>query len=268
MSKRLIFSVTVLILLTLAALFAPLLAPFDPQYIDVSQKLLPPNSTHLLGTDQLGRDVFARLLYGARYSLFLALTISFLEVAIGVAVGLFVGWYQGKIESIFLWLANILSAFPSFQLSLATAGILGQGMGNMILAIVVVEWIYYARLMTNLVKSSKTEHYVVTAQTMGLSLWHILKKHIIPFVYKPILVLVLMNIGNIILMISGFSFLGIGVQPNVTEWGMMLHDARSYFRTATWMMLAPGVAIFLTVMAFNLFGEHFDEKGWGNLWKQ
>jgi len=110
--------------------------------------------------------------------------------------------------------------------------------------------------------------FLEMVRTMGLSQVHILKTHILPFIYKPILIIVLMNIGNIILMISGFSFLGIGVQPNITEWGMMLHDARSHFQTATWMMLAPGLAIFLTVVAFNLFAECFEEKGWKQIWKK
>lgn len=268
MSKRFIFAALLLCLLLVCALFAPYLSPFDPQYVQVSDKLTAPSSLHLLGTDQLGRDILSRLLYGARYSLFLSLIISLLEVLLGLTVGLLVGWYQGRAEAVFLWFANVISAFPSFLLSLATVGILGQGMGNMILAIVLVEWVYYARLTANLVKTVKEEPYVLAAQTMGLSQFHILRVHILPFIYKPILVMLLMNVGNIILMISGFSFLGIGVQPNVTEWGMMLHDARGYFQTATWMMLAPGLAIFLTVIAFNLLGECFEEKGWRQIWKK
>ncbi|MGT2934028.1 ABC transporter permease [Streptococcus catagoni] len=267
MSKRFIFAVAIMVCILTGAFFAPYLTNGDPQYIDVSQKLMAPSQQHWLGTDQLGRDVFTRLLYGARYSLSIALIISLLELSIGFLVGLVVGWYQGKIESLFLWLTNIIAAFPSFQLALATVGILGQGMTNMIVAIVLIEWVYYARLVTNLVKSAKAELYVLNAQMMGMSVIHILRKHIFPFIYKPILVLGLMNIGNIILMISSFSFLGIGVQPNLTEWGMMLHDARTYFRTAIWMMVSPGLAIFLTVIAFNILGEHFDQKGWTKKWK-
>ena len=249
MKKSVIFSIFILGLLIFLALFASFIAPYDPQYVDVSNKLLSPSPQHLLGTDQLGRDVFSRLLYGARYSLFLAVAISVLEVVTGFIVGLVVGWYQGKMEGAFLWLTNVLMAFPSFLLSLATVGILGQGMSNMIIAIVIIEWIYYARIVTNLVISTKQEPYVISSQIMGMGSIHILKKHILPFIYKPVLVILLMNIGNIILMISGFSFLGIGVQPNVSEWGLMLHDARAYFRVAPWMMIAPGLAIFLTVIS-------------------
>ncbi|HEL0247370.1 TPA: ABC transporter permease [Streptococcus equi subsp. zooepidemicus] len=266
MPKYVIGSAVMLLLLFTCALFAPYLAPFDPHAVDVASKLMPPSQQHLLGTDQLGRDVLSRLLYGARYSLLLAVTISLLELSIGAVVGLVVGWHQGRLEAAFLWLADVVSAFPSFLLSLATMGILGQGIGNMILAIVLVEWLYYARLMVTMVKSAKAEPYVISAQTMGLSVWHILKKHILPFVYRPIVVLALMNIGNIILMISSFSFLGIGVQPNVTEWGMMLHDARSYFRTALWLMMSPGLAILVTVLAFNSLGDYADTKGWRKTW--
>lgn len=260
MSKRFIFSICILSVLLICAIFAPVISPFDPQFVDVSNKLQAPDSIHWLGTDQLGRDVASRLIYGARYSLFLACTISILEGVIGLFFGLFIGWYQGRAEKIFLWFANIISAFPSFLLSLATVGILGQGIGNLILSIVVIEWIFYARIVVNLVKTAKEEAFVMTARMMGLSTWHILKTHILPFIYKPILVMLLMNIGNIILMISGFSFLGIGVQPSMTEWGLMLHDARAYFRTATWMMLSPGIAILWTVIAFNLFGEIVEER--------
>ncbi|MGT2756292.1 ABC transporter permease [Streptococcus ovuberis] len=267
MAKRLFLPGTLLIFLFLIALIGPALVSHDPQYIDVSQKLLAPTRSHWFGTDQLGRDILSRLVSGARFSLFLALIITVLEVSIGSLVGLLVGWYQGRLEDGFLWLANVASAFPSFLLSLAAAGILGQGIVNMMVAIVMVEWIFYARLVANLVKTAKQEAYVMAAEMMGMSTGHILRYHIFPFVYKPILVLALMNIGNIILMISSFSFLGIGVQPNITEWGMMLYDARPYFRTASWMMMAPGLAIFLTVLSFNVLSDVVEEKGWKHLWK-
>lgn len=268
MLKRLLLPISILLILMVCAVLAPWIAPKDPHYVDISQKLLAPSSSYLLGTDQLGRDILSRLIYGARFSLFLALTITVLECVIGVGAGLLIGWYQGRLESIFLWFANVISAFPSFLLSLAAVGILGQGISNMIVAIVAIEWVFYARLVTNLVKSAKEEPYVIASETMGMSIWHIMRYHILPFIYKPILVLALMNIGNIILMISGFSFLGIGVQPNISEWGMMLYDARPYFRTAVWMMLSPGFAIFLTVISFNLLSDAIDDRDWRGLWKK
>lgn len=255
--KRDYLAIVIVCMLILMAIFSPVVTQHNPQFIEMSKKVALPSATHILGNDQLGRDIFARLVYATRFSLFLTLTITILELALGLSFGLFIGYVGGKVEKLFLWFANIISSFPSFLLSLATVGILGQGMLNMIIAIVFVEWFHYARLVIANVKKVKDEPYVLTAKIMGYSNFYILKRHILPFIYRPILVMALMNVGNIILMISGFSFLGIGVQPNVTEWGMMLHDARPYFRTNLGMMLYPGLMIFLTVIAFNILGEIF-----------
>lgn len=260
MRKQLWIPLAILALLLLFALFAPWLAPYDPQFVNASNRLLPPSSHHLLGTDQLGRDILSRLIYGTRFSLLLAVIIVFLESGLGLILGLIVGWYQGRLETSFLWLVNLISAFPTFLVSLAIASFLGQGLWNLVIALVAVRWIYYARLMINLVKTASQEDFVLSARLMGLPFHYILKQHIFPFVYRPILVLALMSIGQVILLISGMSFLGIGIQPDVAEWGMMLHDARPYFRTASWMMLVPGFAIFLTVMSFNLLSDFFDQK--------
>lgn len=242
------------------AVFSTWLAPFDPQEIHLSDRLLEPDSAHLLGTDQLGRDVYSRVLFGARYSLLLALTITFLEIVLGIGVGLLVGWYQGKVKSFFLWLANSISAFPSFMLALVLVAFFGQGVVNLIIAIVAVEWFYYARFVIQLVEEIKQAEFVEVAQMMNLPVRKIIWRHILPFVYKPVLVLALMNVGSIILMISAFSFLGLGLQPTMPEWGMMLHDARPYFNGANWLMWAPGLAIFATVASFNYMGEYVSER--------
>lgn len=247
-------------ILLIMALGSTWLAPFDPQELDLSARLLEPGPVHWLGTDQLGRDVYSRVLFGARYSLFLALTITFLESALGLGIGLLVGWYQGRVKSCFLWLANAISAFPSFMLALVFVAFFGQGILNVIIAIVAVEWFYYARFAIQLVEEIKQIEYVQVAQMMNLPLRTIILRHILPFVYKPVLVLALMNVGSIILMISSFSFLGLGLQPTMPEWGMMLHDARPYFNGASWLMWAPGLAIFATVASFNYIGEYFSER--------
>lgn len=247
-------------ILLIMALGSTWLAPFDPQELDLSARLLEPGPVHWLGTDQLGRDVYSRVLFGARYSLFLALTITFLESALGLGIGLLVGWYQGRVKSCFLWFANAISAFPSFMLALVFVAFFGQGILNVIIAIVAVEWFYYARFAIQLVEEIKQIEYVQVAQMMNLPLRTIILRHILPFVYKPVLVLALMNVGSIILMISSFSFLGLGLQPTMPEWGMMLHDARPYFNGASWLMWAPGLAIFATVASFNYIGEYFSER--------
>ncbi len=250
------------------AVFAPQLAPYDPQYVELSQKLEAPSAEHILGTDHMGRDVYSRLLYGSRLSLSISFAIIVLNLLIGCPIGLVVGWYSGKAEKVFTWFANIILAFPTFLLSMALAGVLGQGIGNIILAVVSVGWVYYARLLRNMVFNVKNSEYVLSAKAMGAPSWYIITKHILPFVFKPVLIVALMKVGEIVLMISGFSFLGIGVQPNVAEWGMMLNDAKPYFRTIPGLVLYPGVAIFLTVFVFNLLGEYFEKKEnirlWGN----
>lgn len=266
-NKLFYFALVMAIFLIFIAISAPVISPYDPQYIDLSNKLKLPSDAHHLGTDHLGRDVLSRLIYGTRLSLFISATITFFTLIISFPVGLFVGWYGGRIEKVFTWFTGIVMAFPSFLLSMAFAGILGQGIDNIVIAVTMVEWVYYARILRNMVFTVKNNEYVQVAQAMGASPIYIIFKHILPFVFKPILIIALMNIGSIILMISGFSFLGIGVQPNISEWGMMLNDAKSYYRTIPGLVLYPGLAIFVTVLTFNLLGENFDKKGLKKLWE-
>lgn len=266
-NKIFYFALVIAVILILVALLAPSLSPYDPQYVDISNKLAPPSTIHRLGTDHLGRDVLSRLLHGTRLSLMISFWITVLTLCIGFPVGLFVGWKGGRADRIFSWFANIVMAFPSFLLSMAFAGILGQGLNNIVVAVTMVEWVYYARILRNMVFNVKNHEYVMIAEAMGASPFYIIRKHILPFVFKPILIVALMNIGNIILMISGFSFLGIGVQPNISEWGMMLNDAKPYFRRIPGLMMYPGFAIFITVLTFNLLGENFDRKGLVRLWE-
>ncbi len=257
-NKLFYLAVTIIAVLVLIAIFAPQLAPYDPQLLDITKKLQPASSEHLLGTDHLGRDLLSRLIYGTRISLLLAGIITVLNLLIAFPIGLFVGYKGGVLEKIFAWLANIIMAFPTFLLSMSLAGILGQGIDNIIIAVTAVGWVYYARIIRNMVFNVKNRAYVKIAVTMGASPFYIIRKHILPFVIKPIIVIALSQIGRVILMISGFSFLGIGVQPNVSEWGMMLSDARPYFRRIPELMFYPGMAILITVLAFNIIGDNFN----------
>lgn len=256
-----------LLFLIFVALFAPFITKINPEYMDLSEKLQGFSKNHILGTDHLGRDVFSRLIYGTRLSIFVSVIITIITLLISFPIGIIAGWYGGKIDKLFMWIIKVTMAFPSFLLAMAFVGILGQGIRNIIIAVVMVEWIYYSRIIRNIVFSIKNQEYVQAAKIIGVPTFSIILKHIIPFIIKPILVIALTNIGNIILMISGFSFLGIGVQPNVSEWGMMLNDAKPYFRTIPQLVFYPGVAIFFTVLTFNLVGETFDSKGIEKKWK-
>ena len=242
------FAIFLLFFWILLAIVAPIIAPYDPQYVDLSLKLISPNKTYLLGTDALGRDILSRIIYGARLSISISLSIQIILLLISIPVGLFVGWKQGKEESFFDWLTMVF------------VGMLGAGISNMIISVVTVEWIYYARILKNSVISQKQNEYVKYAILKGMPTTYILKKHIFPFVYGPILTASLMNIGNIILMISSFSFLGIGVQPNISEWGNMIHDSRTFFRNHPNLMLYPGVMILLAVGSFRFIASQIEEK--------
>lgn len=254
--------------LVFLALFAPKIAPYNPQYVEIANKLARPSKDHLLGTDHMGRDVLSRLIFGARLSLSIAGMVTLLNLAIGLPIGLVVGWLSGPLEKFFTWFSNLVMAFPPFLLSMAFAGIMGQGVWNIIIAVSMVGWVTYARMARNMVFVVKDRDYVVSAKTMGANLFYLLRVHIFPFVFKPILILSLTNLGEIVLMISGFSFLGIGVQPNISEWGMMLNDARPYFRSIPGLAIYPGLAILFTVVTLNLLGEEFGKKEKRQLWGQ
>lgn len=269
MKKPILFYIALTMALTLVfiAIFAKHLAPYNPEFVELSAKLQPPGPDHWLGTDHMGRDVFSRLVTGTRLSLSIAGIVTLINLCIGVPLGLVVGWAGGGLEKTFTWLTNIVLAFPSFLLSMAFAGILGQGLGNIIIAVSSVGWVPYARVIRNMVVLMKDQEYVLGAKTMGAPVPYILRVHVLPFVFKPILIMALMSIGEVVLMISGFSFLGIGVQPNVSEWGMMLNDAKSYIRSIPGLAIYPGMAILITVVTFNLLGEYLKKQERVDLWR-
>lgn len=259
------FALGLLFFWVILTLFANSLAPYDPQKIDISLKLQRVGKEFWLGTDALGRDIFSRILYGARLSISIALIIQLGLITISVPIGLLVGWKEGVYLTVFDWLANIFSTFPSFLLSMVLVGILGTGINNMIIAIILVEWVYYSKILKNSVIKHKQSEYVLYAKLKSMPTFYIIKKHILPFVYGPIMVASLMNIGNIILMISSFSFLGIGVQPNTPEWGNMIYDSRSFFRTNPNLMMYPGLMILFAVASFHYIGEQFEKKLRGDI---
>lgn len=258
-------AIGLLIFWGILALFAPYLVPHDPQKVNIALKLQRASPKFLLGTDSLGRDVLSRIIYGTRLSILIALVIQVGLVLVSLPIGLLVGWKEGKYLYIFDWVANVLVTFPSFLLAMVLVGILGTGINNMIIAVIAVEWIYYSKILKNSVIKQKQSEYVVYAKLKNMPNFYIIKKHILPFVYGPIMVASFMNIGNIILMISSFSFLGIGVQPNIPEWGNMIYDSRSFFRTNPSLMLYPGFMILFAVSSFYFIGEQFEKKLRGDI---
>ncbi|MBK5446435.1 MULTISPECIES: nickel transporter permease [unclassified Peribacillus] len=253
--KLMMISIMIISFLTVLALFAPFLAPNDPNLIDIVQKLQGPSSQFPLGTDHLGRCILSRLIYGTRTSLGTAFLVMGLMIIISIPLGIYAGFIGGKVDYLFMRMCDILMAFPSFLLSLALVGILGPSLGNLILAMVLVQWVFYARVIRGMVLSVKEQNFVLAAKICGTPRSSIIIKHILPAIISQVVVLIFMDIGGVILAISGLSFLGLGIQPPDAEWGMMINDSKPFFRETPSLMLYPGMMIFIVVIAFNLFGE-------------
>ena len=242
-------------LVVLAALFAPEIAPFGPSEQDLFNRLQPPSRTHPMGTDQLGRDVLSRLLYGARISLRIACTVVAITLTIGTAVGVVAGYVGGWVDEVLMRTVDVLLAFPGILLALVIAGILGPSLTNIMIALAVVGWTQYARIIRGSVLSVKQEEYIKSAQLMGVSDVRILTRHVVPNVLTPVIVLATMDMAYVILGTAGLSFLGLGAQPPIPEWGTMLSSGRNYVDTAWWVVNFPGLAIMITVLGFNLLGD-------------
>ena len=241
------------VLWIIIAIFAPLIAPHDP----LAQNAVPaqsPSSSHLFGTDELGRDVFSRVIYGSRVSLPIALVLVGLAAAIGSTVGAVAGYLRGPVDGVLMRLTDLVFAFPPIILAMVVAAVLGRGLLNAALAIVVVAWPSYARVSRGLVLSVGESEYVQSARLLGASSRKALFRDILPNVAGPIFVLATLDLANAILLLSGLSFLGLGARPPKAEWGSMVADGAQYFQW-WWIGTFPGLAIFTVVLAFNLLGD-------------
>ncbi len=241
--------------LALAALLAPVLAPHEPNAVDVLRRFEPPSTEFPLGTDHLGRDVLSRLLFGARLSIGATLVATFGISVIGVVMGMLAGYLVGAVDTVISRMVEILLALPPFLLALAVTGVLGPGLGNVTLAVTAVWWASYARIVRGVVLAETSRAYVDAARAIGASSARIMCRHVLPNIVAPIVVLTTLDLGAVLLGLSGLSFLGLGVKPPTAEWGAMLAEGRTYLGPAPNMMLFPGAAIFLMVLGFNLLGD-------------
>ncbi len=252
----------ILLLLMMAALFAPYLAPYPNQgrgLSNLAQRLEAPGARHLLGTDNLGRDILSRIIFGARISLQAAVAVILLVVAIGVPLGLIAGYFGGKIDELIMRFADMILAFPSYLLAIAIVASLGPSLFNALIAITVPWWPWYTRLMRSQVISLKELQFVESARAIGVSRWRIMFRHILPNCLSPIIVQATLDMGYIILAIASLGFLGLGTQPPTADWGVMVSNGREFFMTQWWISTFSGGAIFLTVLAFNLVGDGIRE---------
>ena len=254
-NRQIAISVAILAFLIFIALFADVLAPYDYTEKNLDDRLQPPSFEHLFGTDQLGRDILTMVIYGARASLFIGFTVTFISMVIGVSIGIFAGYYGGWADEVLMRLTDSFLAFPSMFLALGITAFLGQGLENMMIALIIVEWTVFARVARGSTLDIRTKGYIRASQWVGASDGYIIARHILPNIVTPVLIMATLGIGNVILAAAGLSFLGLGVQPSTPEWGAMLNAGRSYFSSAPYMMFFPGFMIMITVLAFNYFGD-------------
>ncbi len=239
----------------LVALFAPYLMPSDPLTINLDIRLSPPSPEYPLGTDHLGRCVLSRLIAGTRTSLLYSLLALGAVLLISVPVGTLAGYVGGRTDQAVMRLVDLLLAFPGLVLALAIAGLLGPSLPNLLLAFVLVGWAGHARIVRGIALQIKEKDFMLAARASGASHRQLVLRHLIRNAARPLLVLASLEIGTIILSISGLSFLGLGAQPPTPEWGAMLSDSRAYMQTAPRLMLFPGLAIMAVAAGFNLLGE-------------
>ena len=246
---------TIILLFGLAAIAAPIVAPYDPTAVNSRAMLAPASSEHLLGTDNLGRDVLSRLIYGARWSLGAALVATAVIAAIGITVGLVAGYFGGLIDDVLMRIVDVLLAFPSLVLTLAIVGMLGPSLRNVLIGMVAVWWVDYARIIRGITLSLRDREYVAAAHCIGCPAHFIIFRHLLPNVIPSVIVLATLELGGLMLAISGLSFLGLGAQPPTPEWGAMLNNGRPFFQSEPQLMLYPGLAISMAVIGFNLVGD-------------
>jgi len=243
------------LMLVLAALAAPLIAPHPPTRQQLSNAFAMPSTTYPLGTDHLGRDLLSRTLFGARTTLGATALVLGVVLTIAIVVGVFAGYAGGWVDHLLMRLVDLVLAFPGLLLAVAVAGTLGPGLLNVTLALALVWWAGYARLIRGLVLEMRHREYVVAAETLGIPRARIAARHILPNILGPVVVLASLDLGSIVLSIAGLSLLGLGAQPPTPEWGAMLNDAQPFLQTEPWLIVAPAVAIVLTVLGWNLVGD-------------
>lgn len=255
-------SLIIICILVLVAIFAPWISPFPTHTISAtnpSDKLLPPSGKYIFGTDELGRDLFSRVIFGTRISLKTALIAVALALIVGVPLGAIAGGVGGVVDEVIMRVTDVFLSFPPLLLAIAIAALLGPSLENAMLAIAVSWWPWYTRIVRGQAVSIRERQFVRAARSIGTPTLRIIFKHIMPNTLAPVIVQASMDIGGVILTIASLSFLGLGAQPPTPEWGLLISTSRNYFLKAWWYSTFPGLAIFITVLVFNLLGDGIRE---------
>ena len=255
-NKQFTFFLILAVLIILVAVFAPIVSGgVDPLKGDLNDALLAPSKAHIFGTDKMGRDVFARVIYGSRSSLTATFGVVALIFFIGTTLGVISGYFGGIVDSIIMRIADMMLSFPGLVLALAVAGIMGASIKNAIVAVVVVSWTKYARLGRSLVLKIRDRDYVSAAIVTGSKTPHMIFKYMLPNALPTLIITAATDIGGMMLELASMSFLGFGAKPPAPEWGYMLNEGRACIQSAPWLMIFPGLAIFIVVVVFNLLGD-------------
>lgn len=255
-NKQFTFFLILAVLIILVAVFAPIVSGgVDPLKGDLNDALLAPSKAHIFGTDKMGRDVFARVIYGSRSSLTATFGVVALIFFIGTTLGVISGYFGGIVDSIIMRIADMMLSFPGLVLALAVAGIMGASIKNAIVAVVVVSWTKYARLGRSLVLKIRDRDYVSAAIVTGSKTPHMIFKYMLPNALPTLIITAATDIGGMMLELASMSFLGFGAKPPAPEWGYMLNEGRACIQSAPWLMIFPGLAIFIVVVVFNMLGD-------------
>lgn len=254
-NKGALAGLIIITLLILAAIFAPLITTYDPIVIDPPNRTQPPSRDHWLGTDGFGRDIYTRIVYGARVSLPVGLIAVSIAATAGAILGLIAGYYGRLADAFIMRIIDIMLAFPNIMLALVIVAILGPSIRNVMIAVGIGEIPRYTRLIRGQVLSARELLYVEAAKVIGVPTSKIMFRHILPNVVSPVVVLATLSVGSAILAAAGLSFLGLGAQPPRPEWGSMLADGRQFLRSHWWVATMPGIAIAITVLSINMFGD-------------
>ena len=250
-------SAAALVMILVAAVFAERLAPYGPNEQDILKRLQPPGIPgHVLGTDEVGRDILSRLIHGARISLLIGVIAVGVSCPLGVLVGLVAGYAGRRTDDVLMHVTDIQLAIPTILLAIAVVAVLGPGLPNVIITLSVTGWTLYARLVRGQTMTVKTRDFVQAARANGAGDARIVLRHVLPNVFSPVIVVAVFAVANMIVLEATLSFLGLGVEPSVVTWGRMLNGGRLYLNTAWWLTAFPGFAIFVTVLAVNLLGDH------------
>lgn len=259
MSKKCIFSLSLIILLMLVSTFSSVIAPNDPLENNISNRFEKPSITYPFGTDELGRCVFSRIIYGTKNTMEVAMIVVIISAFMGLSFGCISGYVDGYVDNILMGVFDVFMSFPPFVYVMVLIGLMGNGKFILILSMILSTWVISTKMVRNMVKVEKNKDYIKCAKLCGTSDLSIILKHIMPNIIRPLIVFFSMQMGDIILLIAGFSFLGLGMSADVPEWGMMISTAKKTIYSNPCLMIYPGMCIFISVFAFNSFAENFRE---------